>query len=459
VALIKQGRLALDIEWEAAPGVTAPELQATWSRFEMHIGDAVLTLVYDLDASSARRSIYVPLYPLAEWIVFNWWQLRANYRPRSLGHRRTARSRSVHHRPGWLDHHNLRAAGDGFLWPDLTILPGVGTTRLLWQADHHQEPDSRVRFLSSGLADVASGDVEAVLTTLVGAVLARLDDAGVVGTALATEWEALRELDSEEAAFCAAAARLGLDPLALGEETAEKIVAAGKQFEGPLLDDLLDSAEPSHLNADLDWIVTTSDLIRSSEAPVTDLPPLEAGPLSTSAPWERGIEDARTMRQRLGRAPGDRIDLDPWVTTLGTAPLDDRTIQGMGGRSANHAWILALPQARSPEARRFAQARALWRCARFGSGDPRFLVTGARTPLQQAERAFAAELLAPAEALRELFGGEPNEPVDLDDLALAGRRFEVNDWVIGYQAINQLHRDVDDPSLPAPLSEPNRVSL
>lgn len=71
-------------EWERGEGVVAPELAATWARLELWVDDNCITQVEDLDSGSARRSIYVSLYPLAEWIAFNWWRLKANVRPAAL---------------------------------------------------------------------------------------------------------------------------------------------------------------------------------------------------------------------------------------------------------------------------------------------------------------------------------------------------------------------------------------
>ena len=62
----------LQIRWEWEPGrpVRTPEHHATWARIEMSVGPDCLTLVEDRDSGSSRRSIFVPLYPLAEWAVY-----------------------------------------------------------------------------------------------------------------------------------------------------------------------------------------------------------------------------------------------------------------------------------------------------------------------------------------------------------------------------------------------------
>jgi hypothetical protein len=68
--------------------------------------------VEDVGSTSSRRSVYVPLYPLAEWIAFNWWLLAANTRPATILarlHRRDDFFDQVPRRRAFL--HHLRPLG------------------------------------------------------------------------------------------------------------------------------------------------------------------------------------------------------------------------------------------------------------------------------------------------------------------------------------------------------------
>jgi hypothetical protein len=67
-------------EWEDSPRVRAPELDATWARLEIYARDEPITKVEAKRAQSVRTGIYVPLYPIAEWIVANWWFLWDEWR-------------------------------------------------------------------------------------------------------------------------------------------------------------------------------------------------------------------------------------------------------------------------------------------------------------------------------------------------------------------------------------------
>ena len=66
-------RLSFEIDWVDAEGINGPELSATWASLRILAGDSVVTRVLDARAQTVRDFVYVPIYPLAEWLVTNWW--------------------------------------------------------------------------------------------------------------------------------------------------------------------------------------------------------------------------------------------------------------------------------------------------------------------------------------------------------------------------------------------------
>ncbi|MGH3160026.1 MAG: hypothetical protein ACRDNF_26090, partial [Streptosporangiaceae bacterium] len=115
-------------EWEAAASVRAPEHRATWARLQIQAGPDLVTLVEDSESGSSRRSIYCSLYPLAEWVVYNWWFLQSDARPSSLlAQDRGQANPAPRTLPATMrDRHSVRASGDGFAWPDLLMVPDGG---------------------------------------------------------------------------------------------------------------------------------------------------------------------------------------------------------------------------------------------------------------------------------------------------------------------------------------------
>lgn len=249
----ENGRLSFRYEWEPCDGVRSPELRATFARLEIVCGSEVITHVQDDRSDSSRRSIYVPLYPLAEWFAYNWWFLFWHSRPDAL--QRTAWSYKYRRRglpQQWLDHHNLRSVGDGFFWPDLTIVPRSEVEILLrWSADAASAP--ALRFMSQGERLVEEEELRSSITGLVESVLTRLREEGVKRTPLDEDWDDLRSLDEEEAVFCSAAARLGLDPSSVPEAVEKLILRADESLHGQLLDDFLRVADPNRMAEDLHW--------------------------------------------------------------------------------------------------------------------------------------------------------------------------------------------------------------
>jgi Zn-dependent peptidase ImmA (M78 family) len=80
-------------------------------------------------------------------------------------------------------------------------------------------------------------------------------------------------------------------------------------------------------------------------------------------------------------------------------------------------------------------ARALWNC--IWDEAPVFAVTSAYTYRQAVERAFAAELLAPAEGIARLLDSPP-EAVSDEELEQIAEHFAVSPVVIEHQVSNQL---------------------
>jgi hypothetical protein len=416
-------------EWESAPSVRAPELRATWARLEMSVGSDHVTLVEDRESGSARRSIHVPLYPVAEWVAYNWWLLKADSRP-TQGHRR----------------HSLRSAGDGFSWPDLLIVPEGRSTRLTWRRDSDVQPGRTVRFIGEGQAWLDSAVVEHALALLVESVLTRLAEQGVTDTALSREWSVVRQADVEEVEFCMAAARLGLDPYSEALDIQDQILRVADELSGSVYDDFLDAVSPRLIAEGLEWISRGVAAVRQSTTALNESIERLKGEarrqLVTNGhrPWELGYEQASQVRQLLGIDV--TADFDP--STLLTARMestDDGGLQALGGAMPEAGSLVVLGRQQPDETRRFTLARALWHVVY--QDESLFLVTGARTDRQKMERAFAAELLAPAEGVAARLQGDVDVVLQ-EDVEQVAQHFRVSPMVVQHQLENRLSSTVAD---------------
>ncbi len=73
----------------------------------------------------------------------------------------------------------------------------------------------------------------------------------------------------------------------------------------------------------------------------------------------------------------------------------------------------------------------------------RFLITDSHTDRQQIERAFAAEMLAPASGIAQYLR-QPDRPVTQDDVEEVATHFRVSPMLVQHQVENQLELIVAD---------------
>lgn len=442
---------ALDIrvEWLDGPGVTTPELAATWARYEIWVDGRCVTQVEAPDGT-LRRSVYGSMYPLAEWIATNWWVLASHIRP-SATETRYWTWPNIRAYP-WLAHHNLRGAGDGMAWPNLTLVPEGAVTYARWAPDveYARRP---VRFASDGMAVVRTAVVTEGLAEVVNRVLERLSEEGLPKTGLADEWESIAATDEEEREFCRIAARLGLDPYSVTEDLAASIMDVAVAMPAELVHDFFDSADITALPAAAKWTrraIATAD--RASSRARESLKPLYSAiqhhPVESftnrvhddlDRPWLMGYAMARQVRSLLSIGPKDDFDASPWVG-VGELKAPSAGIQGIATvRNGRCGLVLGMPRV-GISTNRFGQARALGRVlTRPQQG--RFVLSQARGHDERVAGAFAAELLAPAEGVRQLLSALGKS----DDTAMeaVAHHYKVSPLLVRHQYDNQIAKPAD----------------
>jgi hypothetical protein len=228
----------LHFEWEESPRVRTPELAATWARLEIYANQHPVTKVEAQRTQSIRTGIYVPLFPVAEWLVANWFFLWDEWRPDAPQER-----------------HSLLAAREGFALPALSFHPTESQLELRWHRSH--APLSGLEFLAEGSAIVRKAAVREECARLVEAVVERLGTRSVDVPQLVSEWRAVLEAtnDPEQRAFCERAARLGCDPFEISPETANQIEGLDSILPEPVRDDFCDAIQ-------LDSLATAARTVR-----------------------------------------------------------------------------------------------------------------------------------------------------------------------------------------------------
>ncbi len=422
----------IDFSWEAPGRAKGPELRATWAQLKVSADNTPLTQVVDYRAKTIRDSIYLPLYPLAEWIATHWWWLL--YEMQSPG------------RPQddlYVSRHNFAYAREGYALPDLSILPIGGTVILDWHASHLRE--QRVRFVTSGRAVVELRAFEAELVRLVEATLERLAQEGLTETFLHGEWQAIRNVDRDERDFCRAAAQLGLEGFAISADDAQALLDAAGRLPAGMGDEFFSVATPAKLSAQTAAICDAVARISGTEVELPALVALKAAvpPLeSRETPWKSGYELANHVRDRL------QLNGSP-ISTLGQL----REVLGIAAESWAAAQapfrddctfvdaLVAVNKAKSPgfliekrreDSRMFAFCRALCEYLALAPGTSG-LISETRSQRQQLNRAFAAEFLAPAESLRQKITGRTISEESVDEIAA---EYGTSPFVIRHQLEN-----------------------
>lgn len=425
--------LNLDFEFIDPAGARGEELAATWARLEIRVGHSLVSRVLDPAARTIRDGVYLPLYPVAEWIVLHWWRLL---------HEPALPSRTTY--PGFDRRHCLASAGEGFALPWLRFEPLGEVVKVSWEA--YAPALALIEFVADGHAHLPTDEVTAVLGAFVSAVVGRLDELDITGTVLQEEWQALQELDEEEREFCQLSARLGLDPLRIPDDVVDEVLAVLGGLPPSVRDDFAASVDPGHLGEEGQGLLAALHSLTSMTSGLRGMRELHGifrdGLDYQRPPWQQGYAIADQLRTHLGlngeplATFGDLgaslgADAEALQTSLVVAPTTFRDLDGVLGYDDDRSPGVVIRRG-SDEARRFTFCRALFDYVTTESYSPS-LVTTATTNRQKRNRAFAAEFLAPAAALRNLVESQIVDEEDVDRLAA---RFGVSWAVIQHQLQN-----------------------
>ena len=421
--------IGFDFEWQDGTGIQGAELSATFASLRIHVGGSAVTRVLDSRAKTVRDSVYVPLYPIAEWLVGNWWFLSHEFEnPDKKGN------------PNFRRRHALGTNTEGYALPNLVIVPTGARIGLEWGGE--PSPRNRVEFLDSGHKVVDADEFRGVCADLIDTVVRRLAALDVHDTFLQEEWDAIRSADDEESSFCETAAGLGWDPYDTNDSRRDQVLTLADRL-GPLLGEaapIMGSEDPG---GETSAIVSAIKEAKREGLELRRLRPLfEMAQPGEVLPWELGYDLARRARQSLG-LDGQSI---PTVTSLAAAIGEDsdsleratrpatpltrvRLVDGVvtGGECGGVSFGLRRA---GEQGRRFLFCRALGEAV-YADGDA--LITKVNTERQQRNRAFAAEFLAPSSGLRQRISRAVVDSEEIDDLA---EEFGVSTWVVERQLEN-----------------------
>ena len=421
--------IKLETEWQDGSGIQGAELASTFAALRLEIRGEIVTKVHDRRAMTVRDSIYVPLYPVAEWIVSNWWFLGHEFgNPAKKG---TASFRR---------RHALGTSTDGYALPRLEIVSSGSRTQIDWGGESSSR--TKVDFLGAGHASVAREEFLNACQNLIDRVIRRLVAFDIHDTFLQEEWAAIQGSTTEESDFCKIAAGLGWDPYALDDLRRRQVLQVSAELGnlGGEAIPVLDSTNPV---GETRAIISALKEAESNHLQLKNLRRLmRKKPIRSGYPWDVGYALAREVRRGLHlngqpiptlESLAGVLNEDLEVIDHATRPiarLDSlRLIDGVVVTHEHERVSIGMRRV-GQLGRRFLFCRALGEVI---ASDGQSLITRGHTERQQRNRAFAAEFLAPSTTLRQRISNSILSADEVDDLA---EEFGVSTQVVIHQLQN-----------------------
>lgn len=174
------------------------EERATFGLFAVTANGHLLTEGKDVSQKEIRHGPHVAGYPIAEWLVWNWWRLRWEVRRPS---------------DGWDFAHRMSTIGEGYVWPNITIFSDGVQSSLLSEPSKSLET-TLFHYIGARRQTVPAASLETAIDGFVEDILIRLEGAKVRETNLHCLWNDLKgeREDCELMRFRRLEAQLGYEP-------------------------------------------------------------------------------------------------------------------------------------------------------------------------------------------------------------------------------------------------------
>lgn len=452
----------------------APEERASFGHLVIHAGQTLLSEGFDHLVELRRDGPLASGYHLAEWFLWNWWRLR--YEPRLSGHLSL----------DWRQSHCMAEIGEGYVWPNITIVSD-GQRTVIQSAPSERGEVSSFRYYGAPHPVLLPwSNVGAGIDNFVATVMAATNAANIRDANLDRLWRdlAAERGDLEIARFRRYEALLGTDPDELPEEMINCRLADAAVLGDSAVDELAAAAAGAGIDAvltleELKEIALSSGqemrdgdalqfehraaaiprhLVRGEHGPIAEImrtqasprtlrqgpSPVDLTPTETRSAAELGVLAAREARLRAnlrhGAIDDKRLAEIAGVSRSVLKSAPDKQPISFTLRESSTGDRIVLSGKRA-ENRRFDLARLIGDRLIWGS-QPMRPSTNARTYRQKAQRAFAAEFLAPIESVKARIEDDFSDDAKCE----VARHFNVSSMVIDRLLKNNhvIPRDADD---------------
>ena len=391
---------ALNLQWPANPGKGGDRLlDESIARFQMMLGDKSVT-AYQTDSGDKSSALHVPVYFLTEWLAQNWWAFL--YEPRKIDREDAEQD--------FRSRHWMGSPRNGFALPDVTFSSSGEKIEIVARPSYLRF--AKLNFIEavSGLVD--TDIVRAQFTSFIDEVLGHMSAKGVTESAAHAAWERIKQTTKEQEPYCRLIGSLGLSPYVDHPEIDKAMENISERISERMLADLCEATNIGSFNRTAEIAGTISQVLANAKKVEIGLLLKAHKPddASTRA-FEWGYHATDVARDALGIKHDDpsgaatffeRFQLDPTAGMDSGADVGQFSVVSGAVARIDNEMQISIPGTNHAH-RKFAAARASFLAWSDGKNASR-LVTTARTRDQQASRAFAAELLAPAKFLKKRLG-------------------------------------------------------
>lgn len=431
-------RFSIDFQWLAREYGDAVA-RSTLAEITITAGVSRATEIEDLLVKTVRLGVRVSAFALAQWFASNWWRLL--WEP----------ERNTY---SWKMSHKVGAAGEGYLWPDLTFISD-GEAVLVRCRPSPLTSEQPVRYLNSFDEFIPAHEFESEMHSFVESVIGRLTDMRIDAAELDELWrEVLAERrDPELASWRKLEAIMGYDPGEAPDQIIGDLQTAALVYGSGAVEEMAaESMQNAIAHIETLWGEPRKEAL-SLVIPNFDILKRRINDAMKSSlfPWQKATEAARIVREVCALDPG------PVSTSTLAEVLEIRKgclekeigVKGpmdAGFRNGNLNGFSAFLKSPFQANRRFALLRLVGDHLTAPQDDKLLpAATYAKTQRQKFQRAFAQEFLCPYSDLVSYL--KSDEPSD-EDIEDAAHHFEVSALMVKTILVNK--GDLERSCLPCP---------
>ncbi|MCY3859215.1 MAG: hypothetical protein OXG25_09960 [Gammaproteobacteria bacterium] len=428
------------LRFELSPSsldVGTREERATFGQFSVVVNESVASEGVALGSNELLPGPYVPGYHVADWLVRNWWRLA--YEP-SLD------DDLENTTMGWDLAHRMSTIGEGYVWPNI-LLVSDGLRMTLTTVASQDSGARAFRYVGPDKTQVVDLEeyLQAVQSFLSNVVELTKFKSSTSKPSLHDSWDKLQtEIgDSKTSTLRRIEAMLGYDPGEANEKDIQSSIDDMRRLGNDAVAELAADANTRHNSISRAKDVSKAARRVGFDGKIDDAIRLESNSNIQSwgecDAWRIGVATAHAVRhsERLNGQPIGNTRLASMAgTSQNVISTTSRSSDKLSFviKDESSKFRIAM-RSRWETGRRFDVARLVAdRLFDNGIDDALLPATQAYTYRQKAQRAFAAELLAPFDALEDFLSGDRSEERRNE----AADHFNVSTYVISGVLQNNL---------------------